>query len=258
MSAFAVARQAARLRAERHRRPLSRLTRRWVADHGPVVQDGPFAGLRYPRSCLRLANDVVPKLVGAYESELVEAVEALIAARPRAILNVGAGEGYYAVGLARRLPEAAVVAFEIEPLLRRLNRDLARANGTQGRVKVEAEANPLILNHVLHVLAGPALVVCDCEGAERELLDPAAAPLLRDADLLVELHDFAAPGVTEELTARFTPTHDLRLVETEPRFPADWPLVAGWERADHVDRALALAEFRPAPMRWLVGGRRIA
>jgi len=50
------------------------------------------------------------KLLGTYEKELQDAIRALEKKRFGRIINVGAAEGYYAVGLARNFPNVPVVA----------------------------------------------------------------------------------------------------------------------------------------------------
>lgn len=50
----------------------------------------------------------VPNLVGSYESELHLQIEQLILERPQVVIDVGCAEGYYAVGLAQRLPDATI------------------------------------------------------------------------------------------------------------------------------------------------------
>ena len=45
------------------------------------------------------------------------------------IVDVGAKFGYYAVGLARRYPAAAVVAYDVDWWARRACRRMAAANG---------------------------------------------------------------------------------------------------------------------------------
>ena len=91
---------------------MARVTERFVAWHGLTVSGGPFAGLTYPD---REPISLVPKLLGIYERELHGAVEAAVLGQPEVIVNVGAADGYYAVGLARRCPSATVHAFEADP-----------------------------------------------------------------------------------------------------------------------------------------------
>ena len=45
-----------------------------------------------------------PLLAGCYEAEIQPAVESLIDSRPDRVVDIGAAEGYYTVGLALRIP----------------------------------------------------------------------------------------------------------------------------------------------------------
>lgn len=214
---------------------------------GHRVQRGPFTGMTYPRA----RGDIVhaAKLLGAYECELHEEVERLIARAPTVVVNVGSGDGYYVVGLARRLERALVVAVDPDPLAQRACARAAARNGTDARVSHLVRVDPAGLGALLAAGTGRALVVVDCEGYEDELLDLARAPSLAHADLLVETHDFARAGVTARLTDRFAPTHDVRRIEVAARTVGAWPELAGLPAG--IANGL-LDEFRHHPQAWLV------
>src|SRR5919106_5511514 len=76
---------------------------RRVADElGLTVRSGPFAGLRYVDAAVGAPDraDCLPaKLLGSYERELHHAVERQLEVGFSTIVNVGAAEGYYALGL---------------------------------------------------------------------------------------------------------------------------------------------------------------
>jgi hypothetical protein len=219
------------LQAGHRRRRVAALTREFVAWHGLRVSGGPFAGLEYPDA---EATSLIPKLLGVYERELHGAVEAAIRAEPEVIVNVGAADGYYAVGLARRCRAAEVHAFEADTEQRALLGRVAALNGVSPRIG--GTATPERLQGLPD---GRTLMVIDCEGCEGALLRPDELPVLRSATILAELHDHVAPG--DAIAARFAATHDVRLVPTGGRPPP---------RGDAV--ALALSEYRPGPMRWAV------
>ena len=207
-----------RLQAAHRARRLAALTRDFVAWPGLTVSGGPFAGLTYPDAS---ATSLIPKLLGAYERELHAAIERAVAAGPELIVNVGAADGYYAVGLARRCPDARVVAYEADPEQRELLGRIAAANGVA--VQIEGTAGPGTLGEA-------DLVVMDCEGCERALLQPPLA-----ATIIVELHDVWDPGVGTVVTERFAATHDIVVIPSGPQPP----------------RGL-LSEQRPGPMSWAV------
>src|SRR5215204_4418004 len=70
-----------------------------------VVQEGPFAGMRY---LSETRDPILPKLVGSYEAEIQPWIRAAITQRYRRVIDVGCAEGYYAVGMALALPDAKI------------------------------------------------------------------------------------------------------------------------------------------------------
>jgi hypothetical protein len=202
---------------------------------------GPFAGMRYVP--FASGSGMLPKLLGGYEMELHGAVRESLARGYDRVVNVGCGEGYYAVGYARALPTVKVEAYDIDPLARRRLRKLARLNGVEIDVRRACGHRDLSVR-------GRTLIVCDCEGCEKDLLDPARVPGgLAGADLLVELHDFVDPAISATLAARFQGTHEVALVDArEDR--SDYPPKI-LEPLDPEQRRLALWEGRPAGMRWV-------
>jgi hypothetical protein len=90
-------------------------------------------------------------------------------------------------------------------------------------------------------------LLSDCEGYERVLLDPSAAPVLAGWEILVELHEFADADITVVIAERFAATHDVRVVEGAPRRSEMVPELPGFSPAE---RAVLLDEHRPAAMRW--------
>lgn len=226
----------------------ARLSRRFVRRHGLVVSSGPFAGLRYTRRTA--VGRVVAKLLGSYEEELHEALDELVRAAPARIVNVGSAEGYYAVGLALALPRARVAAFESDARRRKLCGELAVANGVAGRVTLFGTCSAA----TLAALPEPAqLVVCDCEGAETDVLRPEAVAWLRRASLVVELHDAFVPGTTQTLRQRFDPTHAWRLVSARPRDPGRYAALAGLRAEDAreaLDEDRRDRDGRPLVMQW--------
>ena len=216
------------------------------------VQAGPFAGLRYPRSALRkqrmghlLGSALAPKLLGSYEAELHGVITAVAAREYAQVVDIGTGEGYYAVGLARSMRSTLVYGFESSAEARRFCRRMAALNGVAGRVRVFGRATTALLNSFLD--GRSCFVLCDCEGCEVDLLDPETCPGLVKADILVELHEHLRPGVTTMIEERFKDTHSVQLIHECSRDPSSYSALFG---CDNAERELALREGRPAVMAW--------
>lgn len=233
--------------AKWRRAPSARVTRRFARHYGLTVRSGPFEGMRYPDLAVGRVELLTQKLLGAYERELHSVVELVIAGSFDTVVDVGSSDGYYAVGLARRMPGATVYAYEGNPLPQRVSRALAGENGVEGRIDFRGFAD---VDALRSLPSGPAFVLSDCEGCEAELMDPAAVPMLERSTILIELHDMIVPGVSGLVAERFLDTHSLETIHGEPRFAGDFRELVELPGADYMDRELAITEFRATPMSW--------
>lgn len=230
---------------------LTRLVRQRTADR---VSRGPFASMRYHGGAIGSAY--LPKLLGSYERELAPAIENECSGRPMLIVDIGAAEGYYAVGLARRNPRARIVAFEQDPHGRVALEQMSRLNAVHERVEILGRCGPAELQRALQTGAQGSdavpFVLCDAEGDEQRLLDPVAVPGLKRARVLVETHEFICPGISELLRARFAPTHAVEQIWQQPRLGSEFPFQTVWTALlpnTYLD--WAVSEWRPVRMSWL-------
>ena len=215
----------------------------WIQTHGHVTA-GPFQDLTYLGD---KQGSYAQKLLGTYEKELWPIVEEIITRSYELIIDIGAAEGYYVCGLARRLPTARIVAFEAQRACHRRIQELARLNGLLERIECRGLCRADDLRTAL-VGIRRTLIVCDVEGAEFELLDPAAIPGLRDVDILVEVHDHLRPGVGNELHYRFQATHEIQSIPSARRTIDDLP--SGVSLPECLAFA-AMEESRGGQMAWL-------
>ena len=210
---------------------------------GNKVAAGPFAGMAYAAQASEGGR--APRMLGAYEASLHPVIETVIARAYPQILDIGCAEGYYAVGLARRMPQSTVHARDMNPVARNLCADMAKANGVADRVLIGPE-----VTHADFTLcaAAPTFILCDIEGAEAELLDPTLAPALTRADILVEVHEGMRPGLLATLTDRFSASHRITRIDRDlrPDLLPDWAATLS-----DLDRLLLLWEWRASPTPWL-------
>ena len=162
----------------------------------------------------------------------------------RTFLDIGCAEGYYAVGLARLLGGATIYAHDLDPAAQDACRALAEVNGVADRVVV---GGGFAAEDFEAYRGRRALVVCDIEGAERDLLDPSRAPSLAGFDILVELHDLFDRGVSAEVVARFAGSHDVERFGPGARDIGAFPELVALEQ---LDQWLGVWEWRSGPTPW--------
>lgn len=209
------------------------------------VISGPFQGMSYvPTST---GSSYVPKLLGTYESELHSSIESLLSSRVYSCaVNIGCAEGYYAVGLALRLKGIPILACDTSPHALSLCKKLAAINNAIDQITTCGKVTALGLSDIL---SPNGLIVCDCEGAEMQILDPAQAPVVQTCDIIVETHDHIVTDSKETLIRRFSGSHEVTEIKSTNR---DINSAAAFLGVDKQLAAIAVDEGRPVSMSWLI------
>lgn len=213
---------------------------------GDCVLSGPFAGMAIPQTGPWDDGNSSTKLLGCYEFELHETIRHAAWRRPRAVVNVGCAEGYYAIGLARLLG-VTVHGFDVREASLRMCGDYAYKNGVGEKVILKEgcrDPEELILSDV----QGRRLYLVDVEGAELDLLDKDRCPILKYSDVIVECHDFMHPDISFTLAERFSDTHRVELIR--PQFP-NLEQNSALRASSIIFAAMMVVEKRPMPCCWL-------
>lgn len=176
------------------------------------VQRGPLRGLAgLGKSNWSGNQDLPAKIFGTYEDQLLPFIFPPDTIWDQAII-VGAGDGYWAVGLKYSRKADLVVAFEMSERSREQVTQLANSN------KCDLEIRGLAENAELTLLAksskGKTLFLFDIEGAEYREINDDFLRAAGDCHIIIELH-----GHDEELKSAFMAsldiTHDVKIVSRE-------------------------------------------
>lgn len=202
--------------------PFGRPTDRYVKEHGTVVKRGPFEGMVYPENVTGHANYLASKLIGTYEPPVMDFIERHVPDSDL-FVDIGSAEGFFCVGVAR-MGSTRVIGYEMNVYEREYTANIAKLNGVE--VVVRGEGTVAELNTLPE---GRLLLLCDIEGVEEDLLDPALVPRLKEATMAVESHEQFRPDVVKVLRERFEATHEVTHVMSEIASPEGIPELEGWE-----------------------------
>lgn len=215
-----------------------------------IVRHGPFAGTKYPPELQPEMFIQHSKFLGTYENELHGAVETAILRQPDLVVDIGCAEGYYVIGLARRLPNTKVIAFDTDLRLQTLCRKMASANNVMDQLIIEGECTPERLKALVSKAKRP-LIISDCEGYEVHLFGPNSGSDFAHADVLVELHDYIDPQIPINISLQFENTHDVTLIQSSDDFARPFkdstPELSGLTYGQKFN---LLAETRKSVMTW--------
>lgn len=209
------------------------------------IMSGPFAGLHYVENST--GGAYFPKLLGTYEKELTPYFEELKKVDFKKIVNVGGGEGYFAVGLARAFPKARVDVYEPEFYGCYLMDKMASQNNVRSQLSINAKL--CFTNDLQNSLQEtvPSLVVMDVEGAELQLLDPDKVPGLLYSHIVVEIHDSVSPDLGTAIINRFAKSHSLTEIWQQDRMLSDMPFKTTFFKKQFLK---LMHEGRGSKMRW--------
>jgi len=216
-------------------------------------KSGIFKDMRYVNESI--CGSILPKYLGLYEIELVPVFEQLFQLNFGKIIDVGAAEGYYAVGLALRFPGSPVIAFEATEEGRELLQQVIARNGVADQVEMKGLCDAPMLKAETDACDphGVHLLVMDVEGAEEDLLRLHAPKDLRNFHIVMELHDWVDPGMGERLQDKFAPSHTSTIIDARRREFADLSLPQSYlKRLCLSPSLLSFSHERRLPMRWLV------
>ena len=218
----------------------------FIKNSGLKVAQGPLAGLDFVAQSAEGCH--IAKLLGCYEQPIQTYIEDAIGKDYEAVINIGCAEGYYAVGMACKMPYAKTFAYDINESAQKACVELAIKNNVSDRVEVNGLFSCENFEKFDKL---KVLVFCDIEGAELELIDPTLAPSLKNMDLIIEAHEFDRPGIVETLKKRFSSSHLIEQITDDGQrcldeMP-DWFL-----NLSHLDQLLAVWEWRSGPTPWLI------
>jgi len=189
---------------------------------GRRVASGPFRGMKLAMPLPHLSC-----LLGIYEHELFEVWQSWCEKHETfKFIDIGAADGYYAVGLALQPQTKLVKAFEASEERQAIIRANAKVNHVADRVLVAGWCGVQELTAELEDAGRSGhkvCLLCDIEGGERDLLDPARIPMLRYAHIAVEIHG----DCDRIIDARFSATHEIRRYVERDRSIDDLPALRG-------------------------------
>lgn len=216
-----------------------------------TVAYGPFRGLRLEPPTYWGIGDRASMLLGLYEREVLESLVSISRGK-RVFVDVGAAEGYYAVGaLAANLFEKAY-CFEMTAEGRAAILRHAALNNVSDRLVIKGRADLDFYKEIPDADLNDAAFLVDIEGAEFALLNAKTFDRLALSPVLIELHDWTIPNGSElllRLKNDASQTHDLCEIAARSRDLSQFPELDSFH---DTDRWLICSEGRPRAMKWLL------
>lgn len=210
--------------------------------HGRKVAYGPFKGMKLA-SQIWGGFDVNAKILGTYERHIVDKLFSISRDGPRPFIDIGAADGFFAIGAIVSGIADKVYAFEISERGQKSMRKNALENSVLEKIHIRGDANFKTLSAIMSDHQR-AIVLVDIEGGEFDLLDNRTLGLLSSCTIIIELHPLLIPSGPEEQTKLIERSKNFFNVD---RLKTEFVPLEGFEELKNLPddlRLLALSENR--------------
>lgn len=213
------------------------------------IKYGVFQGQRLGLNEWWGRYDIAPMLLGTYEMHVQNKLKAL-AQKDALFVDIGAADGFYAVGAVSSGLYARAVCFEISSTGREMIKKNCVANNVENLVKIRGEVNKEELIGEINKWLGRVVILCDIEGGEFVLFNTELLQELCECSVIIELHDFSEDRSREKDLCRLAEKYfHIEYVKELPVDPSSIPELSVY---DNESRLLSLSEGRPFIMNWLL------
>jgi hypothetical protein len=167
-------------------------------------------------------------------------------------IDIGAADGFYALGVLHANLAQRTIAFEITNEGRSVISQTSAMLALSDRISIEGACTESNLKSTLKSLSvdQQLIVLCDVEGAEYEIFSDSVLSMLSKAHVFIEIHDYSEErkALYEALKVRAARWFRLEEIRKGGRNPYHYAELADLNDTDHW---LVCSEGRDPDQKWL-------
>jgi len=225
---------------------------RLLAESNRRVLNGFFQGMKLGKLTWG-ARDAGPMILGTYEYE----VQSTIMNSPsnyKILIDIGAADGFYAIGCLLNQRFEKAICFESNPKSRLAIKENAKENAVEDRISILGTADKEFANFLINELSfksSEMIFLVDIEGSEFEILTAEIFDSLVDSMFIIEIHEIVEnfEYKFQELIKNASIFFDIETIDSSNRPLFYNSTMNSW--ADE-DRQVIFSEGRRYLMKWLV------
>ena len=215
-----------------------------------TVAYGTFKGMKLNPNPWWSKNDLVTQILNVYENHVLEKL-IHFSKKKLDFINIGAGDGYFAIGVAFAKMFEKVYAFESSEIAQDLLRQNIEINKCNDIIKIKSVANFESLKNIISN-GNSAVILIDIEGFEFELLNEELLKCLNNCYVICELHPTLVLNGYEkqhQLISRSKNIFNSSIIHRETYNPNQFIEL---DQFSDEERLIAFGEGRNNNMKWLV------
>ena len=217
---------------------------------GKTIKYGPFKGMKLSSNIWWGKYDILSKYLGQYEPHILEKLISNSKNNTH-FIDIGAADGYYAIGLLFSNLFKTATCFEVSKNGRSVISENAHINFVQKRLTILGKADQDLISQ--EIMNFPqSVILCDIEGAEFDLFSEDLLKTCKSCVVIIELHDEFTKGKSnrrENLIKLASKFFKVNLIKRSNPKINNFEEIKDW--SDDL-RLLAFSENRPIRMDWLL------
>ena len=219
--------------------------------HGYKVAHGIFKEMKLNKNIYWSKYDLITHILGVYEEHILDQLVKFSNLNNKIFIDIGAADGYFAIGSAYSGLFKKIYAFEIQKNGREVLHENAKANNCDKNIIIKSEANFNSLKEIINT-EKDAVILIDIEGDEFNLLNYETLKLLSNSNIIIELHpSLVTDGYKKEkdLINYAKSLFNVSLIKRENYNPN---LYEELDSFSDEERLIAFSEGRENNMNWLI------
>jgi hypothetical protein len=225
-----------------------KIAKQLYIEAGGIIDRGPFKGMHLGEKIHWGKADVASKIYGLYESEVLDIIQGK---KFDSLINLGAADGYYPIGMLREKMVGHAYCFEENPRGKKFISENARLNKIDGGISIYGRADSKFHGLIpQNIVGGNNLLLCDIEGGEFDLFSDEVVAVFKRSTFIIEIHDFKFDDGQKRKQALIDTfkDFDVEIVKSKPK---QWSTIEQIVALNDNDRALVCSEGRRALGEWL-------
>jgi hypothetical protein len=218
-------------------------------DFKNTVLHGVFKGMKLSDKVWWGKYDIANKLFGQYEAHVVNKIIEL-SLQNNLFIDIGAADGYFAIGMVYSGFFEKAICFEISEKGRLVIEENASVNNVSKKIIINGIANSEEIDKIISK-NDTAVVLIDIEGAEFDLLTYDFLYKLRNCTIIIELHDTFISGLFDRRQKLFSRASQFFNLNYIKRSSPEINSFSELNNLNDSSRFLLFSEGRPNMMDWV-------
>lgn len=212
-----------------------------------TVRYGPFLGLKFSKESWWGIS--TSQLIGIYEKEVLDSLCEL-SGKYKNFINIGAADGYYAIGVLKNNLFRKSFCYEISANGRKMIEKNSELNGVSDRISIKAEAELDFYDDFSETDLKDSVLFIDIEGAEFDLLTKDVLSAFKNSVIYIEIHDWFFEDGNQKFNDLQVRCEELFSVTTLTTTSRDVSVFPEFKEYNDNDRWLICSEGRERLMTW--------